>query len=234
MKQILLSLLAVLLLASCTPRHINQTTSYQPFDGIDVSRHQGKIHWKYVAKEPKVKYVYIKATEGATYVDPQFKRNFKKARKAKLAVGVYHFVVTTSSVFDQFVNLASHAPRKKCTLVPMLDIEQSGIRGRWTARQMRDSLRLFSNLILNYYGRAPIIYTGQNYYNTNLAPDFNHLMLMLARYGSNPPMMKGTGHYTAWQFTDKGRVAGINGAVDLSRLAPNTDVRTLFLRPWEE
>lgn len=37
--------------------------------GIDVSHHNGKINWGQV---PDVEFVYVKATEGATYVDPMY------------------------------------------------------------------------------------------------------------------------------------------------------------------
>ena len=37
--------------------------------GIDVSKYQGKIKWERVAKNKKVKFVYIRATEGATIQD---------------------------------------------------------------------------------------------------------------------------------------------------------------------
>ena len=46
--------------------------------GIDVSHHNGKVNWEQV---PNVEFVYIKATEGATYVDPMFRQNIKGANK---------------------------------------------------------------------------------------------------------------------------------------------------------
>lgn len=42
--------------------------------GIDVSHYQKNIDWEKVANSG-VDFVYIKATEGATYVDPMFKKN---------------------------------------------------------------------------------------------------------------------------------------------------------------
>lgn len=52
----------------------------KPF-GIDVSHHNGKIAWQ---KVPNVEFVYVKATEGATYVDPMFRLNIKGAKSRKL------------------------------------------------------------------------------------------------------------------------------------------------------
>lgn len=39
------------------------------YNGIDVSKYQGKIDWKKVASDSKIQFVYIKATEGAGQVD---------------------------------------------------------------------------------------------------------------------------------------------------------------------
>lgn len=51
--------------------------------GIDVSRHQGKIDWKKVRrwKNKNLDFVYIKATEGATYVDETYKRISGRRKK---------------------------------------------------------------------------------------------------------------------------------------------------------
>ena len=38
---------------------------------MDVSHHNGKIDWEKVKKYHHPLFVYVKATEGATYVDPQ-------------------------------------------------------------------------------------------------------------------------------------------------------------------
>ena len=54
--------------------------------GIDISHHQGKINWQelkdhgMIDKFP-VRFVMIKATEGATRVDPNFEDNFYQARE---------------------------------------------------------------------------------------------------------------------------------------------------------
>src|SRR5688500_14280941 len=54
--------------------------------GIDVSRYQQRISWKAVKKMDvqgiRLGFVFIKATEGTTRVDPFFKRNWKGSRQA--------------------------------------------------------------------------------------------------------------------------------------------------------
>ena len=40
------------------------------YDGIDISRHQGKIRWQELRKVGRLKFVYVKITEGAATKDP--------------------------------------------------------------------------------------------------------------------------------------------------------------------
>ena len=44
----------------------SQNTTLNNYQGIDVSNHQGLIDWSLVSKDENIKFVYIKATEGAT------------------------------------------------------------------------------------------------------------------------------------------------------------------------
>jgi lysozyme len=42
--------------------------------GVDVSSHQGEVDWDRVAGDG-IEFAYIKATEGADFVDERFRRN---------------------------------------------------------------------------------------------------------------------------------------------------------------
>lgn len=61
--------------------------------GIDVSHWQGKVDWDKV-KAKGVTFAYIKATQGANMVDPQFIRNWAEAKRVGLLRGAYHFAET--------------------------------------------------------------------------------------------------------------------------------------------
>lgn len=64
------------------------------------------------------------------------------------------------------------------------------------------------------YGVKPIIYTGQNFYNRFLAGQFDDQPLWLARYNSAEPVTVCGRDFEFWQYTDKGKLPGINGRVD--------------------
>lgn len=202
-------------------------TSYQ---GIDVSRHQKKIDWKEVSKDKKIQFVYIKATEGATYQDPLYAANIKGARKNGLKVGAYHYFRTTSSARQQFENFKKTAKKADQDLIPIVDVEE---RKNWTRAQFQDSLKVFIRLVEEYYGKAPMIYSVNSFYNKNCAPEFNTYHLMIGRYNNDPaahPTIKGKGTYTLWQYSETGKIKGIEKPVDLDRFNPKYSIDDLLLK----
>jgi GH25 family lysozyme M1 (1,4-beta-N-acetylmuramidase) len=57
---------------------------------VDVSKYQGDINWPAVARS--IDAAIIKATDGASYIDPAFERNYRNARASGLSVILYHFL----------------------------------------------------------------------------------------------------------------------------------------------
>ncbi|MCX6200169.1 MAG: GH25 family lysozyme, partial [Bacteroidetes bacterium] len=69
---------------SLVPIGVPTPTKFKyPVTGIDVSKHTGKIDWNKIQTR-KISFVYIKATEGETYLDPNYLNNIKGAERAKL------------------------------------------------------------------------------------------------------------------------------------------------------
>ena len=155
------------------------------YDGIDVSRHQGVIKWKEVAKDKKIKFVYIRATMGKSHPDGFYRRNVKLARRAGLKVGSYHFLTSNYSVTEQFRDFLSMANPDEQDLIPMVDVEDGWLDG-WSEEQLRDSLAEFSRLAEKHYGRKPMIYSNESFYNAYLAPYFNDYILYIANYRGKP------------------------------------------------
>ena len=71
--------------------------------GIDVSRHQAAIDWDDVStmqdKNIKIGFTFIKATEGINNIDASYRRNWVKAREAKIPRGAYHFFISSKIIF---------------------------------------------------------------------------------------------------------------------------------------
>ncbi|MCQ2266423.1 MAG: glycosyl hydrolase family 25 [Bacteroidaceae bacterium] len=197
---------------SIAPRPLYHATGRE---GLDVSHYQGNIDWKRVAQEGNVSYAYIKCSEGATIQDSHYQRNIVGAKEAGLPVGVYHFYRTTSSPADQLANMTSMARREHMDLVPIVDMEH---RGKESIENFQQNLRIFVESVDRYYGKRPMLYTGQNFYNRYLVGLFPEHSWMIAKYIEEPPLLNDNLDYAIWQFSSKSRIPGINGHVDRSRL----------------
>lgn len=210
--------LAVLLLAvSCSHNKRDAKAGDVPvseYVGIDVSRHQKEIDWEKVAGDKSVTFVYIKATEGATLVDPYYKTNMNGARRHGIKVGAYHYFSTKSSVDAQAKNFLRQLKATKQDLIPMIDVES---RGNWSRNELIDSVAKLANIIEKQCKRQPMIYSMMEFYNDNLAPQFNSYPLYIGRYSSAKPQIKWNGKYTIWQYSEDGIVTGIYQKVDLCR-----------------
>ncbi len=181
-------------------------------DGIDVSDHQKRIDWDAVARDRRVQFVYIKATEGATYTSGVYRYNLENARRVGIKVGSYHFLRTGSRIRDQFANFTRSVKKQEQDLLPLIDVE---VRQGWTNQQVRDSVKLFADLVEQHYGVRPMIYTSSHFFNHILGRAFADYPLFIARYATNEPVLD-SGDWILWQYSEKGRINGIETPVDLS------------------
>ena len=194
------------------------------FDGIDISKHQGSINWEELKKNQKIKFIYIKATEGSDYVDPRYYENIRNARKNGFKVGSYHFLSTRSAATTQFYNFIRTAKREDQDLLPVIDVEKIG---SWSSQQLRDSVKVFADLLEDYYGCKPLIYTSEKFFTKHLGRVFANYPLFIAKYSNSQPNI---GYkWILWQFADNGLfkpVKGNGGKVDMSRFAKWTTRRS--------
>ncbi len=192
-------------------------------EGIDISHHQHHIDWDQVATEP-ISYVYIKATEGRGFVDERYQRNVSEAHRIGLSVGSYHFYRPNVDWQEQFVNMISIVKVEEQDLVPLIDVED---RGRVSESKFIGDLKLFVEAVERHYGKRPLIYSGQNFYNKYLSGHFPHHQFMIARYNSDRPYLADGKNYIIWQYSEQGRVPGIRTNVDRSRIIGDFSLREL-------
>lgn len=108
------------------PQKERTTIFSDDYNGIDVSKYQGKIDWEKVASDPKIQFVYIKATEGARQVDNKYHDYVDDARKEGLKIGSYHYFIGRKPAKDQFRNFKKHIDKHTQDLIPMVDVEEAG------------------------------------------------------------------------------------------------------------
>lgn len=198
--------------------------------GIDVAKYQKRIDWTKLAlaadargnvknrKSKAAKYVQpvlfalMKSTEGTTIVDPYFERNFREAKRCGIIRGAYHFLSVNSPVEEQVEYFIANTPLEPGDLPPVLDLEiNKNVMARNHAKVVKMAKK-WLKAVEKHYGVKPIIYTYNNYYRDYLkGHGFDGYDFWIARYGAEPSATR----WEIWQFTDKGRVPGINHAVDI-------------------
>lgn len=187
-------------------------------EGIDVSHYQGWIDWDQVAGSSHISYVYLKATEGANFLDDTYARNLSEARRVGLSVGSYHFYRPNVSPQDQIRNLTANVKPETQDLVPIVDIET---RGKVSEERFIADLKEFVRLVERYYGKKPLLYSYQNFYNRHLIGHFSDYHWMIAKYQSSSPVLNDGKEYIMWQYTSTGSIPGIKGNVDRSKIMGN-------------
>lgn len=193
-------------------------------EGIDVSHYQGNIDWHQVAGSSQISYVYLKATEGESFLDKTYQRNLKEARKAGLSVGSYHFYRPNVNWELQFNNLTKNVKKNTQDLVPMIDIE---IRGKVSDAKFIQDLAKFIKKVEDFYGKKPLLYTYQNFYNKHLVGKFKGYHWMMAKYQTERPILTDNQEYIMWQYSASGRIPGVKGDVDRSRIMGNYSLQQL-------
>lgn len=181
--------------------------------GIDISKYQGEVNFEKV-KAAGISYIFIRATDGITYQDPNFNKNFAAARNAGITIGAYHFYETNDDPADQLKNFTSLVTLKPGDLPPVIDIERL---------HKKDDIKLTENLqkfldgLEKHYGVKPIIYTGLRFSNKHLI-GFGNYPLWLAEYERDKPKLpNGWSKWTFWQWSQLHTISGIGGDVDADR-----------------
>lgn len=146
MKYLKYYVLGVVIILLCTSISLPNKA-----DGYDISHHNKNIKWDKL----KVKFVYLKATQGIKFVDPKYNEYKTKAKQSQMLVGAYHFMNPKQSGKSQFQHFKS-VVGKDIDLIPVLDVEVPEISDR--------DLLEFITECEKYYGVKPMIYARIDYY----------------------------------------------------------------------
>lgn len=181
-------------------------------NGIDVSQWQGMIDFAAV-KDAGIDLVYLKASEGTQMMDPFFYRNYVNAKTAGLPVGFYHYL--TAKTEDGARAEAYHFLKTTEGLVNeaklVMDLEDIAGLSRAKVNEIAGT---FLGAVEEYSGKDPAIYTGVDTARL-LDGRFAAYPLWIAQYDVEEPDMENVWEtWAGWQYTDRGRVAGVQGWVD--------------------
>ncbi len=195
------------------PHSVNVDRYRYPVAGIDVSKHNGEIDFEKVAADD-YQFVFIKASEGKTYQDEAFARNYEGARDAGLKVGAYHFFRKNRTGEEQAANLLNVVKGKELDLPLVIDLEDDWGNGATTSRETALKRLLEMIEILDDKGYDVMIYTNLDGYGKYYMGMLGDHDLWLCSFTS-PDMLTDKPHRFQ-QFSHEGVVAGVKGDVDLN------------------
>jgi len=186
-----------------------------PVQGIDVSHHQQKIDWEKLDKQ-QVQFAFIKATEGGNHKDSLFQWNWREAIRNQIPVAAYHFFTFCKEGKEQARNYIHYVPRDSIDLPPVIDLEYGGNCKEENRRQdLVNEISSYLSIIEDHYSRKAIIYTTNEFYRNYLQNEFPDNPIWIRDILSTPDLPDDR-NWTFWQYTNRGRIEGINTVVDLN------------------
>lgn len=185
------------------------------FNGIDVSKHNGQISWQKVKQSGNVDFAILRAGYGkvASQKDVQFEANYAGAKAAGIPVGAYwySYAITPAEAeaearvflkviegkqfeypvwFDIEERSALHTGMKNCSAMVKAFCSVMEKAGYWCGV---------------YCSRSAI----QSYLNNEVQTRY---AMWVAEWGAK---LNYPGEAGMWQYSEKGKIDGINGNVDM-------------------
>lgn len=196
---------------------------------LDVSSYQGVIDWREVASHVEYGGAIVRTTTQSGKLDNKFIDN-SNAIIEQIADGLNHNFTYyagykfayTRDFMSAYIEASKtlHEIEKAGLLASMarfyLDLEKWGDRD-YKTNEATEVIKGYREACADYY--IPFgLYCNYNYIKRIIDPFWSgHLYLWLARYNS---VMGDVAPWTPalWQYTSSGKVAGINGNVDISEV----------------
>ena len=191
--------------------------------GIDVSDNQGWIDWHAVAND-NIEFALIRCgfrgtSEGGLYPDDYFEYNLASAKEAGLDCGVYFFsqAVTEEEAREEASYVIELLGGAELEYPVAFDFERQaeGIDSRvdtLTSEEATAIAQAFCEVIEGAGYRAMLY--GNSYdlvwFNMDALSDYT---IWYAEYGALPSCRS---PYMFWQYSNDGRVSGIDAAVDMN------------------
>ena len=182
--------------------------------GIDVSVHNGNIDWNRV-KNAGIQFAILRAGYGkvASQKDRKFEENYNGAKAAGVPVGAYwySYAKTVAEARQEAEVCVSILAGKQFEYPIWFDQEEKTILATGKAN-CSAMVRAFCE-VLEKNGYWVGLYTSRSVLSTHIEDDIkSRYALWAAEWNSK---LNYSGAVGIWQYSDKGRVDGISGNVDL-------------------
>lgn len=188
--------------------------------GIDISEWQADINFK-KAVESGVEFVLIRSSYGwknDSQKDKCFEANIKGFGKLKIPCGIYHYSYASNT--EEAILEARFCLKCLGDIKPELpvyyDMEEE-FQAKLGKKVCTEMAEAFCNEIQKN-GLKAGVYANANWFTNYL--DYKELSksysIWLAQWADAPQMES-----SVWQYTSKGKIAGINGDVDMNYMFVN-------------
>lgn len=189
-------------------------------NGIDVSAWQGKIDWEKAKAE--IDFAIIRLGYGTKNLDEQAKRNIAEMNRLGIPYGVYWFsyAYTVEMARNEAKSVIAHLKELGAKLSYPVYFDWEYDSRKYAAKNgvnvcktlLCDMATAFCEEVkkAGYYSG---IYANPDYIQNYFGEDiFKQYDLWVAHYAT-----KTSYEANVWQYSSKGRVAGIDGNVDMNR-----------------
>ena len=201
-----------------------QDEAYTSRIGIDVSKYQSGIDWDQV-KAQGIDFVFIRigfrgyGEAGTINADPSFEEHIKGAQAAGLDVGVYFFsqAVNEEEAVEEaefvIARLKDYELQMPVVYDPETIKDAAARTDDVSGEQFTANTIAFCNTIREN-GYEPMVYSNMLWEAFEL--DLSRMPEIPIWYADYEPYPQTPYHFEIWQYSEKGQIDGIEGAVDLN------------------
>ena len=189
-KKILITFIGIsLTFFICMPCFAFGPSSSTIYQGIDVSHWQGNIDF-YAVKKSGIDIVYIKSSEGKSYIDPYFEINYQNAKANNLKVSFYHYVTarSTSEAEKQAIFFARVIAGKSPDCKLAMDFEDFG---NLSINEINHIAKVFLNTLEKETGIDALIYSNAYSAKNIFSSELVNYPLWVANYNASTPTANG-------------------------------------------
>lgn len=170
---------------------------------IDLSHHNTSVEFSNL-KQASILAVIHKATQGVSYVDPNFHDRATEASNCNMPFGAYHFGTAGNpeQQAEHFVDVAGK------TRLLVLDFEDNTDKEK-DSMSLQDA-EAFVHRVYELTGRYPGLYSGHNLKEALQAAkitkpeqtELSKCWLWISQYAAKPTIPSIWADWTLWQYTD--------------------------------
>lgn len=196
---------------------VQQVKSYEQSNhhiGIDISHYQGNLMGE-IKDHDYLDFVICKATQGVTYTDDDFEKNWRLIKEKGFIRGTYHFFVVSDDPREQAIHFYDTVPDLGVgDIAPIVDVEELSLSQDTSSRVFQQRLKEFLRVVEEKFRRKPMIYSNYAFAQEYLKEDWlADYPLWIADYnGKSSPAIPSTWRnigYKIWQKNSSYHVGSI-------------------------